>query len=261
MQDAIDTHLETARDSPYSRDRKEAIEALAEMYPSADERDNRRVLETLRTVATDSTGRDERELAREALVECYETDPEAAAPVVVPAFCSLAEDAKLSEERLAAIDTLRRLYPDAGETERERIGETLAAVAGDGTYEDERTRARQRLRDITDENRSESGTGGRATGGEDGAESVGYLGVSLAEHLASAAEESPDACRERATELRDFLADNPVPDSAYEEVSEAVADLVQQLEVVPTDGDLDDDRKERVRRIATRVERLYERSG
>lgn len=259
MQQAIDTHRETALESPYSQDRREAIESLADLYPTAGERDQRRILETLRTAASEATSRAERQLARETLQTVFETDPTGASSVVVPAFCTLATDGSNSSERCAAIDTLRELYPDVDATDQERIGQTLAEIAGDATYEDERRRARQRLSDVTAANRA--GNRKIESGDDGGGTAVGYLGVSLAEHLENAAAESPDACSRRATELRDFLADNPVADAAYEEVLEAVEGLVEQLDVVPTDGALADDRQERVRDVATRVRRLYERSG
>lgn len=261
MQEPIDSHRETALESPYSRDRQEAIDALAELYPTADEREQRRILETLRTTASEATGRSERELARETLQSLCERDPSIAASIAVPFFCTLAEEGTTSSERLDAIDALRELYPDVEGAEQERIGQALAEIGGNATYEDERRRARQRLRDVTTENRggSDVGTVESGSSGNDN-NAINYLGVSLAEHLENAADESPQACQQRATELRDFLVANPVTDAAYDEIAEDVNALVEQLEVVPTDGALADDRRDRVCELATRVRRLYERS-
>lgn len=256
MTNAIQTHRETALESPYSRDRREAIEELERMFPDVDLDTKRRILETLREIAFDATSTKERDLARETMLNAFETDPETASSVVVPAFCDLAETASHKDERLDAIDTLRECYPEVDESERERIGKRLAEIAGNATYEDERRRARQRLSDVTAENQQESPSEDDVEGDEEKA--VGYLGQSLAEHLASAADESPEACLQRAEELRDFVVEHPLNDGSYDEVREDVTDLTEQLEVLPRD-ELDAERRERVRRIANRVERLYQR--
>jgi len=253
MNTAIDTHRETALESPYSRDREEAIEELGRVYADADADGRRRVLETLREVAHDASGRSERDLARGTLVDCFEVDPSTAAPVVVDAFCELAESSKFSEERLDAIDALREFHPDVGETHREAIGETLADIAGNATYEDERGRARRRLSDISREER------GGGTAANTGGNAVGYLAESLAEHLVRAADEGHEACLTRAQEVSEFVVEHPVADDAYADVRDDLQSLVEQLEVVPTGGSLDEDRKARVERIGRRVERLYAR--
>jgi hypothetical protein len=255
MTNAIQTHRETALESPYSRDRREAIAELERLFPDTDVDAKRRILETLREVAHDATSTQERDLAREAMVEAFESDPETAGAVVVPAFCDLAANASHKDERLDAIDALRECYPDVDEPEQERIGQCLAEVAGNATYEDERRRAQRRLSDVTAENQRAS-----ADDGDDG-DAIGYLGQSLAEHLASAAAESPEACQQRAEEVQEFVENNPVDDEEYEKVRASVDELAEQLAVVPTDGELDDDRKERVRGVANRVERLYTRGG
>ena len=257
MTDAIETHRETALDSPYSRDRKDAIEQLVELYPNGDAEQRRRVLETLRRVAFEATSSQERELAREALVDALEADPETAAPVVVPSFCELASDGRHGDERLDAIGALGQFYSDVDETHREQIGHQLAEISGNATYEDERRLARQRLSDVTAENQRGTASGGA----DDESGNVGYLGRSLAEHLANAATESPEACIQRAEELQDFVAENPLEASAYEEVRDDLESLVEQLEVAPTDGGLSEERVERVERLATRVGQLYQRNG
>jgi hypothetical protein len=254
MTGSIRTHRETALESPYSRDRREAIEELAGIFPGADDAAQRRILETFREVANGATSSTERDLARETMVEAFEAAPETAGPVVVPCFCDLAADASRSDERLDAVDALRGFYPSVGEELRERIEETLTDIAENGTYEDERRRARHRLADVADHDGSSRGAG------DDGS-AVDYLGQSLAEQLADATDESTEACCQRAEELREFLDDNPVDDDGYESVRADVADLAEQLAVVPTNGGLDDDRKRRVERIAERTKRLYVRGG
>lgn len=256
MTNTIQTHRETALESPYSRDREEAIEELVRVFPDLSSEEKRRTLETLRTISHEATGTQERTLAQSSLVDVFEADPEIAAPLVVTCFCELAETAKHSDERLNAIDSLRELYPEVSEEDQEQIGQQLAEIAGNATYEDERQRARQRLSDVTAENQQTAVDDDSDDGG-----AAGYLGQSLAEHLANAVEESPEACLQRAEELRDFVAEHPLDDGSYEEVQDDLDDLVRQLDVAPTDGGIDPERKDRVERLATRVERLYGRSG
>lgn len=251
MSEVVRTHRETALESPYSRDRESAIEELAAVYADVDADDRREILETLREVALTSSGRSERDLAREKLRSCFESDPSGAGDVVVDAFREIATESTFSGERESAIDTLRRLHRDAP-GQRGAIEETLARIAEEATREDERRRAQRRLSDLAGD---ATGSGGGGSSGGD------YLGVSLAEHLEAAADESPEACRRRATELRDFVVENDLADDSYHEVREAVESLVEQLEVVPTDGELGEERKARVRDVAARVERLYTRSG
>ena len=250
---AIDQHRETALDSPYSRDREEAIEALADAYARAGERDRGRIAETLREVALESAHRDERELARGRLLDCFETDSAAISGIVVETLTDIAAESKFSEERVAAIDALREVYPDLDEQRRDSVGKTLAEIAGNATREEERRRARRRLSDVSRVEREEPDAS------EDGAEeAVDYLGQSLAEHLENAAHESREACLQRAEELAEFLAEHPLDDGSYEGVRADVDGLVEALEVV--DGEaLAEDRIERVGRIAGRVERLYAR--
>lgn len=253
MTTAIDTHCETALESPYSRDRAEAIEELGDLFPDVDTDSKRRVLETLRQVAHESASRSERELARETLADCFEADPSTAAPVVVDTFAGLAEHSKSSDGRLDAIDRLRACYPDLSEHHREQVGETLADIAGNGTYENERRRARRRLSDISRDERPDS------TGGDGSDDAVDYLGESLAEHLEQAASEGSEECLQRAEEVSEFVHENPVDDDAYDSVCDDVDALVEQLQIVPTGDELDADRQERVERLAGRVERLYTR--
>jgi hypothetical protein len=257
MSTPIDSHCETALESPYSRDREEAIEELRRVYPGADGDGKRRILETLRQVARESSSRAERALARETLQACFDADATAAKQIVVEAFCGLAEDSKFSEERLAAIDTLRELYPDTTDQSRETIGRTLAEIAGNATYEDERRRARQRLSDISRDERADTTADTGTESGPD--EAIGYLGESLAQHLEQAAHEGPEACRQRAEEVREFVSEHRLDDAAYGDVRDDVDALVEQLSVVPTGDSLDEDRIKRVERIAARVERLYTR--
>lgn len=250
MSDVIDAQREVALDSTYSTDRREAIDELEKLFSSSGSEDKRRIVETLRQVALEATHRDERDRARRALEEAVETDPDASAPVVIPAVCRLATDAKSSDERLEAIDALRRLHREVGSEHREEIRETLRSIASDGTYERERSRARTRLTDVASDD---------ATGGGAGDRSVSYLAGSLAEHLSRAARDSHEECLQRVEELRDFVAEHDRGDAAYEDALEDLDSLVGQLETVPADGDLDDDRIKRVDRVANRVRSIYAR--
>lgn len=256
MQQSIDTHRETALDSPYSRDRAEAIEQLRAIYPDADERGKRVIAETFREIAVESSHRDERESARKQLLACFEGDPAAIEGIVLETLTELAENGKFSDDRLAAIDALREVYPDLGEPHRETVGSALAAIAGNATYEDERRRARRRLSDVS---RVERELGDDADDDSGAEESVGYLGQSLAEHLENAAHESATECRQRAEEVQEFMDDQPLDDESYEDIYEDVTGLIEAFEALGTDGKLAEDRIERVERIASRVERLYER--
>lgn len=272
MQQLIDNHRETALDSPYSRDRRDAIEELGGVYPDADGEGQARIAETLRQVACESPHQDDRDLARETLRECFDAQPASIEGIVVDTVTHLAESSKFSDERLAAIDLLRDIYPDLSESNQETVGRTLAEIAGNGTYEDERDRARQRLSDVTRLN-SEGATTGTTIGGTNvgagqegaSAESTGpapvaYLGQSLAEHLERAARESSTECRQRAEEVQDFLAEYPLDDEAYDEVREEVSDLVDALRVLDSDGGLAEDRVARIEQISARLERLYRRT-
>lgn len=260
MTTTIDTHCETALESPYSRDRAEAIEELAGVFPDADTDGKHRILETLREVAVESSSRDERELARETMVECFEADPSRAESVVVEALTEIARESKFSDERIDAIDALRACHRKASEQYREVIGRELAEIAGNATYEDERNRARRRLSDITrDERRDGAGSDSSEDDAGGGSDAVGYLGESLAEHLEAAAHEGPEECLQRAEEVQEFLREHRVAGESYAEVRDDVDALVEQLSVVPTGDELDEERIERVERIAARVERVYAR--
>lgn len=248
---AIEQYRETALDSPYSRDREEAIETLADLYSDADEVDQRRIAETLRDVAVESAHRDERELARDTLIECFESAPDSIAGIVVETFTDLARGSKFSEERFDAIDTLRRVYPDLDEHQRDEVGQTLAEIAGNATSAEERRRARTKLSDVSRIERESDGE-------DDGGEAVDYLGQSLAEHLEAAAHEGREACLQRAEEIAEFMVDQSVDDEAYADVREDVEGLIEALAVMNGE-ELADDRIERVDRIASRVERLYAR--
>lgn len=249
MNETIRSHRETALDSPYSRDREDAIEELARTFPEIGSEGKREVLETLREVALEATTTAERELARERLVDCFEADADAAAGVVVGAFCELARDAKFTDGQLDAIDTLRRVSRDVSGEHVETIEARLSDLASDATSESVRKRARRRLTDV------ESATPADA-GGSDG-----YLAASLAEHLENAAAESPAACRKRADELAEYVAEHPVDDDAYADVHEGLESLVEQLRVAPTGDELGAERRERVERLADRTKRLYQRGG
>jgi len=251
---AIDQHRKTALDSPYSRDREEAIDALAGAYPSADERDQQRIAETLREVALESAHRDERELARERLCDCFDTVPGAIESILVSMLTEIATESTFSEERLEAIDELREVYSDLGKQQQDVVGKTLAEIAGNATREEERRKARRRLSDVS---RIDQETADTSEGGTD--EAVDYLGESLAEHLEHAAAKSREACLQRAEELSEFLDEQPLDDSKYEEGREDVKELIEALEIVDSET-LADDRIERVEQISERTKRLYARA-
>lgn len=253
MSEVLDTHRETVLESPYSRDREEAIEELGRLFPEVGDDDKRRVLETLRQVASEATSSRERERALDAMLESFDADPDVATSVVVPCFCDLAADGKHRDERLDAIDALKKIYPAVDDPNQERIGKRLAEIAGNATYDNVRNRARQRLSDVTAENER------AAPADSEGGDAVGYLGQSLAEHLANATEESPEACLQRVEELQEFITENPVDDEKYDELCEATANLEDQLTVAPAGDALGEERKQRVKRIANRAERIYRR--
>ncbi|WP_136686791.1 hypothetical protein [Halorhabdus amylolytica] len=252
--EAIDQHRKTALDSPYSRDREEAIEALTTAFPSADERDQQRIAETLREVALESAHRDERELAKDRLFDCFENESGTIDTVLVGMVTEIATESKFSEERLEAIDALREIYSEIGEHQRDVVGKTLAEIAGNATREEERRKARRRLSDVARTEREECDTSDK---GAD--EAVDYLGESLAEHLENAATKSREACLQRAEELFEFLDEQPLDDGSYEEVREDVKELMEALEIVDSET-LADDRIERVERISERTKRLYARA-
>jgi|GEM_PF-3569979 len=249
MNETIRTHRETALDSPYSRDREDAIEQLAGSFSDASTDGKREILETLREVALDATSTAERELAREQLVDCFEADADVAAGVVVGAFCELARDGKFTDDQLDAIDTLRRVSRDVPAEHVERIQSTLSELATEATRESVRSRARRRLSDV------------ESVVPSDDDETDDYLAASLAEHLENAADDSPGECRRRAEELSEYVTEHPVSDDAYGEVRDELAALVDQLRVAPTGDELDAERRERVGRLADRTKRLYQRSG
>lgn len=89
----------------------------------------------------------------------------------------------------------------------------------------------------------------------------------LAENLRSKRLQSPNDCLQVATEVRDFVEENPLDTGSYEGTREAVAGLVEKLETkvnsrAALGGDeLDEENRERVERVASRVEQLYSRAG
>lgn len=89
----------------------------------------------------------------------------------------------------------------------------------------------------------------------------------LAENLRSKRLHSPNDCLQVATEVRDFVEENPLDTDSYERTHEAVDGLVEKLETkvnsqAALGGDeLDEENRERVERVASRVEGLYSRTG
>lgn len=274
MNDIVREHRKTALDGMYSNERRQAIERLADVYDDADRESRRRIAETLGEVARESTYADERELARDKLEVLFDRDPSGIASTVVRTYCRLATDARHGDERIAAIDALARLVRAGLDEELVAyVEETLVEVASTATRERERERARDRLADLlATAERSPSTAVADATGVEDldvaaaaagGAAGAGdeesmtaYLAASIAEHLETAAQESPEECLGRAEELRDFVANHEVADGAYDEVLDELDDTVEQLSVHPG-GDLDEQRRTQVRQVSERVRRLY----
>jgi hypothetical protein len=89
----------------------------------------------------------------------------------------------------------------------------------------------------------------------------------LAENLRSKRLRSPNDCLQVATEVRDFVEENPLDSGSYDETREAVAGLVEKLEAKVNaraalgGEELDEENRERVERVASRVEGLYSRAG
>ena len=92
----------------------------------------------------------------------------------------------------------------------------------------------------------------------DGISVPAYI-ASLCDHLrrASNVSESVSETRKRSRELLDVLEDYPVDNAGYEA---AKNDLERNLSGLrSTDGDIGEDRKERFDRVASRIQRIYER--
>lgn len=272
MNDSVRELRKTAIDAMASRERREAIEELAERYDEVDAESRRTILETYRTVLEEATASSERELAREQLERLFDRDPGEAGPVVVRAFCDLATDARHSRDRIDAIDTLARLVrrglPDALD---ELVESTLVSIAASAARDRERDHARERLAEVLAAREAVPSTRTTEATGVDeldvaaadatdvdpgGATMTAYLATSLAEHLEHSAAESPEACLSRARELGTFLEEQPPKGTDHGDVRAAVADLVEQLEVHPAE-ELDADRRERVASLADRVKRVY----
>lgn len=89
----------------------------------------------------------------------------------------------------------------------------------------------------------------------------------LAENLRAKQHHSPNDCLQVANEIRDFVEENPVETSAYEDARESVEGLVEKLEAklssrAALGGDeLETEDQERIERVASRIEGLYSRAG
>lgn len=89
----------------------------------------------------------------------------------------------------------------------------------------------------------------------------------LSENLRSKRRQSPNDCLQVATEIRDFVEENPLETGPYEGTREAVAGLVEKLETKVNSraalggDDLDEENRQRIERVASRVEQLYSRAG
>lgn len=86
----------------------------------------------------------------------------------------------------------------------------------------------------------------------------------VAENLRKASDESVAECRKFATELQNFVADHPVEDPDYDDVSEALDQIVERLEAKSTGplrgSGLDEQWRDELEVLADRVEKLYNRS-
>jgi ElaB/YqjD/DUF883 family membrane-anchored ribosome-binding protein len=89
----------------------------------------------------------------------------------------------------------------------------------------------------------------------------------LAENLRAKRHHSPNDCLQVANEVRDFVEENPVETSIYEDVRKSVERVVEKLEAklssrAALGGDeLAEEDRERIERVASRVEGLYSRAG
>jgi hypothetical protein len=89
----------------------------------------------------------------------------------------------------------------------------------------------------------------------------------LAENLRAKRLHSPNDCLQVATEVRDFVEENPLETDSYEEARGSVEGLVEKLDTkvnsrAALGGDeLDEENRERIERVANRVEQLYSRAG
>lgn len=257
MTDTLRELRRQATESTYGSDREDAVEALADRYPDAEATDRTAIATTLRTVATDATYGDERDLAQAALDDLLHADAPGAAEHAVAVHCRVAADGDRAAERERALDRLREygLRGLAGD-ELASVRETLRERSESATRSSERERARAALAALEDAEPSAPAAGDSDDSG--GA----YLAVSLADHVESAADDDPAACRERLAELAEFLDANPVGDDDYDAVVAAVADQRRALETVAEGRDeLDPERRERVQAAAERARRLYLRAA
>jgi len=251
MSDTVTQLREQVRESTYSSDRESAIEQLSELYAEVGEGDRDSIGRTLAEVAVEATYGDERRLAQSALDDLFREGAPGIERYAIRAHRRLALDGDRSAERERALDRLREYQAaDLPAEQLESIHETYEEIIEGATHESERRRARDALADLE----AQAATGSDRSDGE---ESGSYLAVSLTEHLDAAREESPEACLERLEELTSFVEETPVDDSAYESVLEDLRGQRRQLESAPTGDDLDEERSERIARLAERVRRLY----
>lgn len=103
-----------------------------------------------------------------------------------------------------------------------------------------------------------------ATSGE-GPSRAAYARV-VADNLRAKRRRSPNDCLQVATEVKNFVHENPIEASGYDDTCDAVDGLVEKLDSMVSNtalrqDELDQENRERVERVASQVESLYSRAG
>jgi hypothetical protein len=89
---------------------------------------------------------------------------------------------------------------------------------------------------------------------------------SIATNLRKSSTEAPNECLKFATDLHNFLKENPVEAEEYDRITTELDNLVEKLETTVSanalDGSsLDDEQRDRIDRIAHHVTTIYARSS
>jgi hypothetical protein len=103
-----------------------------------------------------------------------------------------------------------------------------------------------------------------ATSGE-GPSRAAYARV-VADNLRAKRRDSPNDCLQVATEVKNFVHENPIESPGYDDTCDAVDGLVEKLDSMVSNtalrrDELDQENRERVERVASQVESLYSRAG
>lgn len=98
-----------------------------------------------------------------------------------------------------------------------------------------------------------------------GVKSAVYV-QAVADNLRQASDRSPNDVLKYTTELHNFVHEQPVDSSGYEDVESKLAQMVDRLESKTSRGSLrgsglDEEWREEIDRVAHQVERLYSRRG